>query len=328
MYIQLFIKTFNSILEKKYILFKALFIPFIILTLIEYFNHPTTAKESINIYDLISLLITVIMSISIHRVLLLENSEVPTWGIYMIGKREINFAFKLIILSFIVGIVATGLILILTFLSTLFEVIVDDSTLKSHITLISLIIFIPLSLMFGRAFLVFPAIAIDKPIDITSAFNISKDYKSLMSIVMIIPFLWGTIYEYLIRLLSQDFFILYSILDTFVIILTVGYLSMAYEYIMSKRPIEDEKEIKNPTFEETENSYKITIDDRHNISFNEIKEKLLTQYSEIGFTNTVIDKPDSWMLKNDDNEKAYVLVSHKNNEYKVETFNINLKPKL
>ena len=327
MYIQLFSKTFNSILEKKYILLKALFIPFIILTLIEYFNHPTT-EEPISIYDLISFLITIIMSISIHRILLLGNSKVPTWGMYMIGKREINFAFKFIILSFIIGIVTIGLMLILTFLNTLFEVVIDDSTLKSYIDLISLIIIIPLCLMFGRALLVFPAIAVDKPIDMTSAFTISKDYKFLMAIVMIIPLLWGTIYELLITLLSQNFFILFSLLDTFVIVLTVGYLSMAYKYIMSKQPIEDEKEIKDLTIEETENSYKITIDDRHNISFNEIKEKLLTQYSTIGFTNTVIDKPDSWMLKNEDNEKAYVLVSHKNNEYKVETFNVNLKPEL
>ncbi len=101
MYTQISKRTFELIFDRKYRLIKALFIPFIILTIIEYFTNEQIEDSigSANFYLLIglSLFITIIMSITIHRILLLDESSIPEWGgIFKFGSREVTFILKAI----------------------------------------------------------------------------------------------------------------------------------------------------------------------------------------------------------------------------------------
>ncbi len=341
MYSQLTKKTFETIFEKKYILIKALLIPFILLTIIEYFST-IEVKESIgsaNYYILIgiSFFITIIMSITVHRILLLDDKETPTWGIYQFGVREVTFTLKAIGLSLLLGLLA----MLLFFISNLFSLALgsflgEKGSLIFQIVLFS-IIGIFLAMIFSRVSLIFPAIAIDKPMDFTDAFEISKEYKLFLFVfVLIIPIVFailvGLVYglaiNFLMGLISQNLSVLLSLLNIFITVFTIAFLSTAYEYIMNKQPEKKEEilELEEIEYEEGNNSYRINIDDRYEITFNEIKESLQKQYNQLGFTNIKLDKKDTWMLKNPEIEKAYILLSHSQNKYIVETFNINQKP--
>lgn len=77
--------------------------------------------------------------------------------------------------------------------------------------------------------------------------------------------------------------------------------------------------IKETRIEETDNSFKIFIHDKNNITFESLKQELQNQYSPLGFKNVIFSKETSWMIKNDN--QSYVLLSHKGDEYIVEAYN-------
>ncbi|WP_345970448.1 hypothetical protein WCX72_01365 [Sulfurimonas sp. HSL1-6] len=57
------------------------------------------------------------------------------------------------------------------------------------------------------------------------------------------------------------------------------------------------------------------------MTWSDLKKSVETYYRPFGFTNVVIDKADAWMIKNPENEEAYVLVSFKANRFKLEAYN-------
>ncbi|WP_320033689.1 hypothetical protein [Halarcobacter sp.] len=75
----------------------------------------------------------------------------------------------------------------------------------------------------------------------------------------------------------------------------------------------------------TEASYIIRLIMKNKNSFQEVKELLTKQYKKIGLENIVIDKDNTFMIKNDKN--AYILVRTNNFDLTIETFNVN-KPNL
>ncbi len=343
MYFNIFKKTFDSIFEKKYSLMKGLLIPFILLSIIEYFTTPdvkeTIGSASYYLLVGVSFLVTIVMSITIHRILLLDENATPKWGIYKFTGREVTFAFKAIGL----GLLLAFLGVIFFFILSLFEKLVGSFLGKEfslYFTLaITIVISIFLGLIFSRVSLVFPAIAIDKPMGFGDAFEISKEYKLLIFVcVIIIPvllgllvgFVYGLAINFLMGLISSKLSILLSLLNIFITVFTIGFLSVTYEFIMSKQPksVENIEKVKDIEYLENENSYKINIDDRYEISFEQIKNMLIKQYKSFGFTNVKIDKEDSFLLKNPEIQKAYILLKHSNRQYSIETFNVENKPEI
>lgn len=341
MYSKITKKTFESIFNKKYELIKVLLIPFVLLTIIEYFNTPLL-KENIGsanyyLFVALSLLITLIMSISVHRVLLLDSKLTPKWGIYKFTGREVTFALKAIGLGLLLALLGV----ILFFVTMLLEKVVQGVLGKEFVVYFSIAVIIGiltfLGVIFSRVSLVFPAIAIDKPMDFGDAFEISKNHKLLIFLcVLIIPVFFGLLVAlvyglaigFLMNLISQKLSVLLSLLNIFITVFTIAFLSTTYEYIMGIQPekIEEVEELREIEYKENENSYKVNIDDRYEISFEDIKKSLQKQYENLGFTKIKLDKEDSWLLKNPEIEKAYVLLTHSNNQYTIETFNVLEKP--
>ncbi|MGB5919062.1 hypothetical protein, partial [Arcobacter sp.] len=95
MYKEIIKRTLDLLFEKKYILMRALFIPFLILCVIEYFStHIMISKSIFYVLTALSFLVTIVMSINVHRILLLKEEETPKWGVYKFGQREISFILK------------------------------------------------------------------------------------------------------------------------------------------------------------------------------------------------------------------------------------------
>ena len=341
MYSQITKKTFELIFQKKYILMKVLLIPFILLTIIEYYTN-TQVKEHLgiwNYYILIgaSFFITIIMSINVHRILLLEEDKTPSWGIYKFGSREVTFILKAIGLGLLLGLLSVVFFFIVNFFSlAVGSFFGEKGTMILQISLM-LVVMIFLGVIFSRISLVFPAIAVDKPIDFADAFMLTKENKLLVFVsVLVIPIILGVLVGavyglaigFLMGLISQKLSVLLSLLNIFITVFTIGFLSTTYEYIISNQPeeVEESEKLKEIEYHENENNYKVNIDDRYEISFDEIKESLFKQYELLGFTDIRLDKEDSWLLKNPQIEKAYILLTHSKNKFTIETFNVEKKP--
>ncbi len=340
MYKEIIKRTLDLLFKKKYILTKALLIPFILLAIIEFYST-YNITESTSLYFLyalaaLSFLVTIVMSINVHRILLLNEENTPTWGVYKFGRREITFILKGIGLALILGLTLFLLYFISSFLGKAITGFFGATA--SFVYNISVFILIVgfVGMLFSRISLIFPAISIDKPIDFADAFELSKNHKFLVFVtVLVIPvffavvvgFVYGLAIEFLMALISEKLSLLYSLLNVFITVFTIGFLSVTYEFLLSQRPnVEIERKLDEIEFFQDENNFKMLIDDRYDITFEQIKEDLLNQYGSLGFNEIVLDKENSWMIKNKDNHDAYILVSHLNNEFTVETYHVNEKP--
>jgi len=340
MYKEIIKRTLDLLFEKKYILTKALLIPFFLLIVIEFYSTHGIGEttSSFYLYALVALsfLITIVMSINVHRILLLSKEETPTWGVYTFGTRELTFILKGIGLGILLGLTFFILYFIAMFLGKAIQSLLGSSLASIYSVGISIVIVVFIGIVFSRISLIFPAISIDKPIYFSDAFELTKNHKFLVFItVLVIPvffavvvgFVYGLAIEFLMALISEKLSILYSLLNVFITVFTIGFLSVTYEYIISKQEvIEVEEKLNEIEFFQDENNFKMVIDERYDISFEQIKEDLLNQYEGLGFNEIVVDKETSFMLKNKDNQEAYISVSHMNDEFKVETFNVKEKP--
>ncbi len=77
--------------------------------------------------------------------------------------------------------------------------------------------------------------------------------------------------------------------------------------------------------ENIDNTFKLFIPDKKDYTFESLKNKLIKQYSLLGFKNIVIDKKSKWMIKNKDVNESYILLSYVGDEYIVEVYN-SIKP--
>ncbi|NVJ52469.1 MAG: hypothetical protein HWD90_02150 [Campylobacteraceae bacterium] len=347
MYKEIFKRTLDLLVAKKNILIKALIVPFIILTIIE--NYLPTDIRSItlgvdnNISNslpllliLLSFLISVLMSITVHRILLLPEDKTPTFGILTLSKRELTFMLKVIYMTIFLVLFALILYVGLLFLAkAIFDALFGSFIANIFATASIVFIGISVLVLFSRMSLTFPTIAVDKPIGLFDSLNLTKNHKTLVFFtVVVIPlilatllgFVYGLAIEFLMALISQKLSVLYSLLNVFITVLIIAFISVTYEYLINHQPIKEEKPINEPEITKTDNSFKISIDERYDLTFESLKEELFNQYSKIGFENITIDKPSSWMIKSSESNESYILLSHKDNFYEVETFNVEEEP--
>lgn len=64
------------------------------------------------------------------------------------------------------------------------------------------------------------------------------------------------------------------------------------------------------------------------MQFLEIKEKIYSYFSDKGYNNVTLDKETSWILKNKDINNSYICVSNKEENIKIEFFNIEVPQNL
>jgi len=233
--------TFILLVKKRNVLAKALIIPFILLLIIDYYEKSfATFSTSGNIFTnvsllffvILSLIISIIVAITVHRVLLIEENPVPTWGFFKFGSRE----FKYIGFSILIGLVC---------IPTLIFVFIP--AIGIVITLIMVLIII------SRMSLVFPAIALNEHMSILDSWNRTKNFK-LITFFSIIVFptiitlavgiVYGLVINFLVKVVSSQLDILYVILNLFITVLVVATLSSTYKFIKKYSFIEKVNEEK------------------------------------------------------------------------------------
>ena len=326
MYKNILRDTFASVFEEKDALFKALIIPTLLLMFFNYFG----AFDVNNLYlsipiIVLTIIINITISITTHRILLLKENSIPTWGLFKLSSREGKFflsTFALGLIIILVGVLTMAGVMLFEALFTNFL----NPTINAII--IVFILFAILSVM-SRLSIVFPAISVDKNITFTDSWNYTKDYKLLCFITIIVfPALfaialslpYGFIIDILADKISSHMTAFYSILNVFINIFIISALSNTYLYIISNLP---EEEITQTTYTVTINDNEaITLNADSNINFDVLKYQLTEQYSKLEYHTASVDKEDSWILKNDDIKNSYISLEFKNNDYYIETFNV------
>lgn len=305
--------SFSLLVKKREVLARALLIPFIFLLVIYYIG-----KIYPNISNFPSLMISIAVAIATHRILLKEEEFPVKWGYFEFGLREFKyFRYTLFIC-----------LLCLPSLLCLFIPVIGTS-----LTVIICLILI------SRMSLVFPAIALDEEMSVWDSWNNTKHYKliTFFSIIVfptIITLAVGIVYSlvinFLVKVVSPQLEILYVILDLFITVLVVSTLSSTYKFIGKYgfvKVVKEKKSDEEILIDEKDGNFKISIPFIFDKTFEEIKNELLSQYEELGFSNIVINKENLWMIKNPQNDDSYVSLSVETNKFQLETFNTN-KPEL
>jgi len=154
--------------------------------------------------------IEVILAITTHRVLLLGPSSVSSWGITSWSKRESFFALHLI-----------GLLVMPMALNSVFHVIGISLSLMTFILMLWLI---------SRISLAFPGIAVDKGVSFKLSWDMTKNHQMLMFwLVTTCPLLFA-ILSLILKLMPHAFFVS-SLIFSFLTVIGIAMLSMAYKLI-------------------------------------------------------------------------------------------------
>jgi len=317
MYKKIINVSFNSVFEKKDALSKALLIPLVLFIILDILLKNPTSGFVYFIIMLITFALSVTVAITTHRILLIDDYPVPKWGFYKFSSREWSFVFN----SFLLGI----MIVIPSIIFLLIPYVGFFLTLIYGIVI------------FSRLSLVFPSISVDEDMDFSTSWRISKEYKLLMVLMVVIMpifisavvgFVYGTVIKYLAQVISPHFLLLGSVLNIIITVFVISFLSATFKYLKETRPeifntnMEYEnKEIENIEHMESDGLIKIMIPDNYDTSFDQLKNELYEQYSILGFTSEVLDKDNSWMIKNPDVQNSYVSLSILDNRFKVEVFN-------
>lgn len=256
------------------------------------------------------LMVNISIAVTTHRVTILGIDSVPKFGSFIFGIRE----FKLLIFIFLF----TLIIAIPTFLVAIIPIV--------GVFIAPFLII----LLASRLSLIFPAISCDEKFGFLDAWKATKKYKILTIIMvlifpiifsLIVGFVYSLAIEFLIKVLNPNFFILYSILDVFIAVFCISFLSSVYDYIRFK-PLnstkkESKEEIKEILISSHKGTHKVVIHNKYNVNFENLKKELIEQYKPIGFTEIAYDRINSFLLKNSDNDEAYVSLRYDNSEFSI-----------
>lgn len=260
MYKEIFKRALDLLLKKKNILIKALFIPFIILTTIENYYPSDMQIINLNVNTGLSLflialsfLISVLVSITVHRILLLPENQTPTFGILTLSKREFSFMLKVIYMTVLLIVFALILYGVLLLSKPIIEVLFG-SLVSNIFSLISIVVIgVSVLVLFSRMSLTFPTIAVDKPIGLYDSLALTKNHKTLvfftitvipLVLAMLLGFVYGLVIEFLMALISQKLSVLYSLLNIFITVLIIAFISVTYEYLINNQAEKkEEKEV-------------------------------------------------------------------------------------
>lgn len=333
MYEKILVSTFDSIFKNFDKLFQKLLIPIFLLVLIEYFFTNFINVNTIsNIKDgnfnlnqlaifflLLFLLIMINISIAIttHRVSILGNDSVSNFGSAILGKREFKFLFKSIQLCFILAI---------------------PTFLLSLIPVAGIFIAIGVAVIISsRLSLVFPALACDNNMSFKESWNITKRYKLLTFIMIVVfpaifsfsvAFVYNLAIGFLVKVVSEYFSILYSFLNIFIMIFTISVISSVYKYIYNMLFTEIKKEHNekpNEVIESSDKNFqKIEIKNFKNISFESLKKELYSQCKKFNFCEIVFDRTNVWIIKNPEEEESYLSLRYDNNIYTIVAKNCSI----
>ncbi len=309
MYKKIINMTFQSVFENKNTLIKSLLLPlafFIVLRIVtEEFQN---IKESSLIFP--NLLINILVAVITHRILLLNEKSVDLWNMPQFNRfLKKTLLFLLICIPFGLLAIIPTVGIILAILSILYISI--------------------------RLSLVFPSISLDEDITFKQSWEFTKKYQFLLlfSVVLfpmffavIVGLVYTLVIEFLSGLISNKLYVLYPILELFIMVFVISALCATYKIIKDEHPefFKKEKNEDENKITIINNEEKKTFDknEKMSIDFETLKQELNIQYNSLGFIDVVINKENSWMLKNPKLQNAYIMLSKlTDNEYKIETYN-------
>ncbi len=252
------------------------------------------------------------IAISTHRILILGNKSVSKWGNFKFTSREISYLFQCIKLSILISLYTLiPLIVILK----LFE------NKSVHLLALSLV-FLVSTIIFSRMSLVLPSVAIDKKMDFRDSWKLTKNYRLLMYLLVIIfpisfSLIIGQARGILLDLSPLIFNILNPILNVFIIVFATSILSFTFRYILKEENIiNDDKKIVSSLIETLElksnGIYKLLFTDNNGKSFQDISTKMIEEYSRYGFSEIAKNTDNELILINPNYEKSYVYLSYDN----------------
>lgn len=326
MYKKIIVNTFDTVFKNSQTLFQKLLIPIILISIINFYipqfitstidikNLDSLTTQSIIFLILIFLLIMINISIAIttHRIAILGSSSVPKFGSYILGFRELKFLFKSILMMIIIAI-PTIILIFIPFIGPFIAVFIAI-------------------ILTARFSFIYPAIACEEESSFYNSWKYTKGHTflilfSLIIFPLIFSFSVGLVYslviEFLIKIISANFNILYSFLNVFITVFSISALSSAYLCIKPqplnisiKNDFEKPRDIvQNKRQEE----YKIVIHDKHKVTFKSLKKELEEQYTKIGFSDIAYYRENAFILKNIENDEAYVSLRYENDEFTIQT---------
>lgn len=167
---------------------KALAIPILILMVLDawFYSREQSTQTELLFFPLETYLCTVI-AVTLHRVLLLGVEALPhPWGFYWSSRefKYVGWCFAIILGTVLIGLIITAAISFpIGFALDLNkeEIIRRKEVIILFITLISY--------LSSRSLILLPSIAIDKPIEIHDAWNLSKGCGFKVMLVIMFPLL-------------------------------------------------------------------------------------------------------------------------------------------
>lgn len=332
MYKEILKNIFASVFDKKEQLFKALLIPTLLLMVFDYFLVLDFTNLYITIpFFILMMLINITISITTHRILLLKKSDIPTWGLFKLGSREYKFTLSsgglglILLATLIIGAIVLGV------MGTILK---SAGNLNIFIYTAAFFLFIYMMYVATRLSMVFPSIAVDKALTFKQSWKYTQKYKLLCFITIVvfpllfailISLVYGLVIKFLMTVISSELAVLYSLLNVFINVFIISALSVTYEYVIANVDQTDEllNDVDpNKIYKLSINDYDIIqLDSFHDITFESLKNELISQYEKLGYINAVMDKTDSWVVKQDEVNDSYVALRVTNEEYQIQTFN-------
>jgi len=221
--------VFYNVFQHRRTLTKALVIPFLLTILLDSLSQIVTDGMTSFLISLLQVMVYTIFAIVVHRVLLIGDNSVPTWGVGKWTKRETFFAINLVILGIVISVVGSVVMLPIISMGVAYSSV-------SGMIFGGLIILLVIGWLFARLSLVFPSIALDEKIGLDDSWSLTKPYQLLMlSITMIPPLILGTPLFLLWYLGVNSYFVVESILAALFLVFEIAAISMVYQWIVKDR---------------------------------------------------------------------------------------------
>lgn len=206
-------ETYERVVQNRKHLLNLLIVPFLIVFGWGILQDKTTSTFLSILSVFVGLIVQTVISITIHRVILLGSDQVTSENIYQWSKRETRFALHLLALVLFMGSIG-----IVSLIFNIFGLIIGP--------LLSLWIF-------SRCALVFPAIALNKEFSFEHSWKLTSEHQLLMFLVVLaFPFLLNLPLFFLNKI--NGLWMIASILSTLSVVFTIAALSVSYEYIIEQ----------------------------------------------------------------------------------------------
>jgi len=207
--------TVNTLRTYRWTILQSVSIPSLIIVFTDWAVRNEVALLPLLLLSVIGLVANVYMAVAVHRCVILGSEFARTWGIGTWTSRETAFVGQSIAIGFITF---APFAIVATVLSSVFDY--DLETLLA-------VLFCLASYFMARLSLVFPSIAVEKPIRIRESWRITSKHHSL---VFVLVFLVPTLLFLPVQFLPQDPIMAFlgSVYYCFVLIFTVALLSKTY----------------------------------------------------------------------------------------------------